>query len=71
MSVSSTKKLNSKADSIFRSCALVQVWVWGHQRDPAGITVCSPCDVWNLIMEVYEIQGDLGALHKIDVGKTC
>ena len=49
----------------------MQVWVWGHQPDPAGIAVCSRCDVLNLIMEVYEIQGDLGALHKIDVGKTC
>lgn len=66
MSVSSTKKLNSKADSIFRSYAVVQVWVWGHQPDPAGIAVYSPCDVSNLIMEVYEIQGDLGALRKID-----
>lgn len=67
MSVPSTKKLNSKADSIFRSYALVQVWVCGYQPNPAAITVCSLCDVLNLIMEVYEIQSDLGALHKIDM----
>lgn len=71
MSVSSTKKLNSKADSIFRSYALAQVWVCGHRANPAGITVCSLCDVLNLIMEVYEIQSDLGALHKIDTWRIC
>lgn len=61
------KKLNSKADSIFRNYALVQVSVCGPPANPAGTTVCSLGDVLSLIMEVYEIQSDLGALHKIDM----